>query len=91
MLAKHSPAVPPAFVKALTRWQEQGTEARIQSQLVLRVARPEILEQIRKSRAGRFFGEVLSPTAAVIKPGASQKVIEMLMELGTLAQDETDI
>ncbi len=87
LLVKHtSGAVPPALVKALKQWDAHGTEARVESLLVLRVSRPEIIEEMRKSKAGKFLGEILSPTAVVVKEGAIQKVIEALTELGLLAE-----
>jgi hypothetical protein len=81
-------AVPPALVKALKQWEAHGTEARMESLLVLRVSRPEIIEEIRKSKAGKFLGEMLSPTAVVVKEGAIQKVMAALAELGLLAEVE---
>jgi hypothetical protein len=81
--------VPPALVKALKQWEAHGTEARVQSLLVLRVSRPEIMEEIRKSKAGKFLGELLSPTAVVVKSGAIQKVMTALAELGLLAEVES--
>ena len=82
-------AVPPALVKALKQWEAHGTEARVEKLLVLRVNRPEIMEEMRKSRAAKFLGEVLSPTAVVVKSGAIQKVMEALAELGLLAEFES--
>ena len=82
--------VPPALVKALKQWEAHGTEARVESLLVLRVSRPEILEEMRKSKAGKFLGEMLSPTAVVVKGGAIQKVMDALAELGLLAEMKTD-
>jgi hypothetical protein len=91
LLAKHSDAgIPPVFVKALKRWEVNGTEARVESQIVLRVSRPEVLEEMRKSKAVRFLGEVLSPTTVVVKSGAIQKVMEAMTELGLLAEDLTN-
>jgi len=81
--------VPPALVKALKQWEAHGTEARVESLLVLRVNRPEIMEEIRKSKAGKFLGEMLSPTAVVVKSGAVQKVTAALAELGLLAEIES--
>ena len=78
--------VPPALVKALKQWDAHGTEARVENLLVLRVNRPEIMEEMRKSKAGKFLGELLSPTAVVVKEGAIQKVLEALAELGLLAE-----
>jgi hypothetical protein len=81
-------AVSPALVKALKQWEAHGTEARVKNLLVLRVNRPEILEEMRKSKAAKFLGEVLSPTAVIIKSGAESKVLAALAELGLLAEIE---
>jgi len=89
LLAKHSAGVPPPLIKALMRWEVNGTEARAETQVILRLSKPEILEEMRQSRAGKFLGEVLSPTAVVVKGGAIQKVMEALTELGLLAEDLT--
>jgi hypothetical protein len=89
LLAKHAAGgVPPVLVKALKRWEANGTEARVQTQVILRVSRPEVLEELRKSKAGRFLGELLGPTSAVIKDGAQSKVLAALAELGLLAEEE---
>jgi hypothetical protein len=90
MLVKHTnSAVPPALVKALKGWESHGTEARVKTLPVLRVARPEIVDELRKSKAGKFLGEVLSPTAVVIKSGAESKVLAALAEMGLLAEIES--
>jgi hypothetical protein len=81
-------AVPPALVKALKQWDAHGTEARVKNLLVLRVTKPEIVEELRKSKAGKFLGEILSPTAVVIKNGAESKVLAALAEMGLLAEIE---
>jgi hypothetical protein len=88
LLAKNAAAeIPPAFVKALKRWETKGTEARVETQTILRVSRPEVLEELRKSKAGRFLGESLGPAAAIVKPGAQARVLAALAELGLLAED----
>ena len=90
LLVKHTDGkVPPPLVKALKRWEVNGTEARVETQVVLRLSKPEVLEEMRKSKAAKFLGEVLSPTAVVVKGGAIQKVMEALAELGLLAEDQT--
>ena len=90
LLAKYtSGGIPPVLVKALKRWEVNGTEARVQTQVVLRVSRPEVLEEMRKSKAARFLGEMLGPTSVVIKDGAQSKVLAALAELGLLAEDES--
>lgn len=90
MLVKYTNGtVPPAMVKALKRWDANGAEARVESLLVLRVRKPEIMEEMRKSKAGKYFGEILSPTAVIVKSGAIQKVLAELAELGVLAEVKT--
>ncbi|WKZ40884.1 MAG: helicase-associated domain-containing protein [Anaerolineales bacterium] len=87
MLVKYTNGnVPPALVKALKRWDASGPEARVESLLVLRVSKPEVMEEMRKSKAGKFLGELLSPTAVVVKSGAVDKVMAALAELGLLAE-----
>ena len=88
LLAKHTNGnVPPSLVKSLKRWEVNGTEARVETQVVLRVSKPEILEEMRKSKAAKYLGEVLSPTAMIVKGGAIQKVLDALTELGLLTED----
>jgi len=87
LLARHSDAgLPPTLVKALKRWEVNGTEARVQTQVILKVSKPEILEEMRRSKAGKFLGEVLSPTTVIVKSGAIQKVMDALAELGLLTE-----
>ena len=87
LLTRHTDAgVPPPLVKALKRWEVSGTEARVQSQIILKVSKPEVLEELRRSKAAKFLGEVLSPTTVIIKGGAIQKVMEALTELGLLTE-----
>ena len=83
-------SVPPAMVKALKRWDSHGAEARVENLLVLRVSRPEVMEEMRSSKAGKFLGELLSPTAVVVKSGAIEKVMAALAELGLLAEVISD-
>lgn len=88
LLAKSAAAeIPPAFVKSLKRWEMNGSEARIEVQTVLRVSRPEVLDELRRSKAGRFLGESLGPVTVIVKPGAQSKVLAALAELGLLAEE----
>jgi hypothetical protein len=91
LLTKHTDAgIPPSLLKALKRWEVNGTEARVQTQVILKVSKPEVLEEMRKSKAAKFLGEVLSPTTVVVKSGAIQKVMEALTELGLLTEVVSD-
>ena len=87
LLSRYSDAgIPPSLAKALKRWEVNGTEARVQTQVILKVSKPEVLEELRKSKAAKYLGEVLSPTTLIIKSGAVQKVREALAELGLLTE-----
>lgn len=89
LLSKHTDAgIPPSLVRALKRWEVNGTEARVQTQVILKVSKPEILEEMRKSKAAKFLGEALSPTTVIVRSGAIQKVMEALTELGLLGEVE---
>ena len=89
LLAKHSETkIPPSLGKALRRWEVNGTEARVRQVTILRLSKPEDLEALRKSRAGRFLGAVLNPTTVEIGEGASQKVMAALIEMGILMESE---
>lgn len=88
ILQKYSNSpIPPAFHKALHRWEVNGTEAKVESMTVLRVSKPEILNELRQ-KAGRFLGEPLGPVSVVIKPGAESKVQLILAEMGILTDEK---
>jgi hypothetical protein len=86
LLTKNAKAMPPSLVKALERWDRQGSEARLEKMLVLRVSSEEVLQALRKSRASRFLGEPLGPVTIAIQPGAMDKVLGVLAELGYLGE-----
>lgn len=87
LLAKHTAGqLPPAFVRMLQRWEQNGVETRIETLTVLRVKRPETLEELRSSKAGRFLGERIGPTVVKIPAEAIEQVQAALAELGLLAE-----
>jgi hypothetical protein len=86
LLRKHASAVPPILVKALERWEDRGGEARLERVVVLRLSSPELLQTLRSSRAGRYLGDPLGPAAVIVKPGAWEKVLAVLAEMGYLAE-----
>jgi hypothetical protein len=81
--------IPPAFIKALKGWEANGTEARLETHTVLRVNKPEVLEELRRSKAGRFLGERLGPVAVIVNEGAQGKIQVSLAELGLLVENVT--
>ncbi len=86
LLRRYAPAVPPPLAQAIERWEGQGVQASIRPAVLLRVAAPEILAALRKSRAARFLAEPLSPTAVLIHAGSEEKVLLALAELGYLGE-----
>jgi hypothetical protein len=90
LLRRYSQAIPPSLAKAIERWDEHGTQARIQNVPVLRLSSPDLLQALRSSRAARFLGEPLGSAAVIIKPGAWKKVMEALAELGYLGEVEEE-
>lgn len=91
LLRRHSSTqLPPNLVKALTQWQQHGTQAHIAPMMVLQVSRPGILEELRKSRAARFLGNPLGPTSIEVRANAWQQVLEALSEMGYLGELRSD-
>jgi hypothetical protein len=89
LLARNSATdIPPSFINSLKRWETKGTEARLETRTILQVSSPEVLEELRKSKASRFLGESLGPVTVVVKPGAQPKVLSALSEMGLLAEEE---
>jgi hypothetical protein len=86
LLRRYALTVPPSLASALERWQEQGSEARIERVTVLRLRNPELLQMLRGSRAGRFLGEPLGPTTVIVHEGAWEKVLAILAEMGYLGE-----
>lgn len=87
ILRKNASApIPPPFVRALQRWEMNGTEARMENFIVLKVSKPDVLKELKASKAGRFLGEQLGPVTVVVKPGAQSKILAALAELGLLAE-----
>jgi hypothetical protein len=84
LLERYAETVPPSIVKALTRWEREGTEVRLEQVVVLRLRTPEMLKALRSSRAGRFLGAPLGPTTIIVKEGAGVKVLAILAEMGYL-------
>jgi len=74
-------SVPPALSHAIKRWSIQGKEAGLEHVLILRVARSEILDELRKNRSvSRYILERLGPTTAVVPASAWSKLIRIATE-----------
>ncbi len=91
LLEKHADSpLPPTLTKAIQRWEKEGSPAKAEQMLVLRVGKPEILEELRTSRVKRYLGEVLGPNAIQIQSGAKRHVLQALTEMGYLAEFDED-
>ena len=91
LLSKYGEPPPPSLVKALRQWDKKGGQVRIHPAVVLRVNNPQILEALRGSSAGRFVGDPLGPTTALISMAAVDKVAAALARLGFLSEIELSI
>jgi len=88
LLNRYGEEPPPNLVEALTRWEREGGQVRIRPCIILQVETPKILQALRESPGGRFLGEPLGPTAAIVNPGAVEKVTRELARLGYLSDVE---
>jgi hypothetical protein len=91
LLNRNAKVLPPNLVKALDRWEKNGSEARVEKLVILRVTSADVLNSLRNSRASRFLGEPLGPNTIAIKSGATQKVLGALAELGFLGEVREDV
>ena len=89
--AHSSSTLPSNLVQALKRWEQQGTQARIENLHVLRLNSAAALKALRSSRAARYLGEPLGPTSIAIKAGAGPQVLQVLVELGYLGTLDEEI
>jgi hypothetical protein len=91
LLRKNASApLPPNFTQALERWNQHGAQVQFESVMVLRTKHPKVLEKLKGSRAARFLGDPLGPTSVVVKPGAWEKVVAALVEMGYLSEIEEE-
>jgi hypothetical protein len=90
LLRRHADAVPPTLVKALERWEQHGAEATMEQVTILRLSSPELLQTLRASRAARFLGDPLGPTVVIVRPGAAEKVLDILSEMGYLGEGKVE-
>ena len=86
LLQRHSRTVAPSLVRAIERWERVGVEAHLEQVTILRLSSPDLLQTVRASKAARFLGDPLGPTSIIVKPGAMEKVLTILAELGYLGQ-----
>ena len=77
--------IPATLRKALQRWCDNGQEARLERQLILRVQKPEILDELRSNRTtARHLGEILGPTAIIVDKHDWTRLCDDAARLGIL-------
>jgi hypothetical protein len=82
--------IPASVETSLNRWTQFGAQSRLEKVTILRLYNPEALTALRDSNAARFLGDTLGPTSIIINPGAWQKVVAKLAELGYLSEINFD-
>lgn len=79
--------LPPSVLRAVERWSQAGMEAQFKEVLLLRVHRPEILEQLSSQKTtSRYLEEILSPTTATIRPADWPALNDAAVRLGLLLE-----
>jgi hypothetical protein len=79
--------VPDTLAGALHRWGTRGTEAWVQPAMALRVAQPELLDQLLDSpRTRKYIREAVSSTVALVHPRDWPEMAAVLLEMGILPE-----
>jgi len=88
LLQKYTQTFPPFMSQAIRRWAGHSTEIQVQRLSILRVRSPEILKKVQKSHASKYIQQILNPTTAIIAAGKEERLTELLLSLGFLADIE---
>ncbi|MBK8431405.1 MAG: helicase-associated domain-containing protein [Chloroflexi bacterium] len=81
--------LPPSTKRAIERWASNGTEARIEQGVILRVKEPEILEKLRQHAKTRpFLGESIGDLAAIVPTSHWPELCAQAAQLGLLLEVE---
>lgn len=79
---------PESLAGALRRWGTRGTETWAQQCVVLRVARPELMDQLTGSpRTRKYIRETVSSTVALVATRDWPELSEALFEMGILPEE----
>jgi hypothetical protein len=83
--------LPPSVRRAIERWATEGTEARLESVVILRVREAEILDKLRaNSKTAPMLGESLGPLATAVRPGQWSQLRAAAAQLGLLLDEQVD-
>ena len=79
--------LPASTKRAIERWGEKGTEARLERVVILRVKEEEILQKLRQHPKTRpFIGESIGPLAASVAPSQLDELCAQAAQLGLLLE-----
>ncbi|MGB3714997.1 MAG: helicase-associated domain-containing protein [Candidatus Promineifilaceae bacterium] len=80
--------VPASTRRAIERWGEKGTEAKLEHVVVLRVRDPEILDKLRAHPKTRpYIAETLGDLAVAVREGEQDQLREAAAQLGLLLDE----
>jgi hypothetical protein len=84
--------LPQVLGHALRRWEQQGVEAWGSQAVLLRVAQPELLDQLMNAPTTRhLIREPLSSTVAAVSPEHWPALQQALLEMGLLVESSSKI
>jgi hypothetical protein len=83
--------IPPAVLRFIQNWEKYGPQARFEQKVLLRVTRPDILDELLTSPTASSLGERLNGETILVKPGKEQQVLDQLARLGHLAESRLDV
>ncbi len=76
---------PPSLAQAVERWSEAGTEARLETSLVLTLNSPDLVDNLLKNKAtARLLGERLGPTAVSVQQENFNRLLAAAARSGLL-------
>ena len=82
----------PAFIRLVEYWEKFGTAVQMENTVLLRVNRPEVLDNLRKdSRSARCLGDELTPLIVKVNPGSEAALVKILAESGFLTDTHLDV
>jgi hypothetical protein len=79
--------LPASTRRAIERWAEKGTEARLENVVILRVRDREILDKLRANpKTQPFIAETLGDLAVAIREGEQDRLRSVAAQLGLLLE-----
>ena len=86
-----SRALPASTKRAIERWAEKGTEARLEQVVILRVSEADILQKLQaNSRTRPYLSEFLGDLAVIVRAGDWPHLRQAAAQLGLLLEAEFD-